>query len=88
MADIDDDDGPKHWADLPKHEREALIDFARLSETHRARIYKAGANIAFWDSLAEKFARWKVLWVGVALVVGWVTGLVDLILSFRPGSDE
>ena len=87
MSETDDDD-PKHWADLPKHERDALIRFARLSPQHRDRIYRAGANIAFWDTLADKVSRWKLLWVGVGLVVGWLTGLVDLLLSLRPGADK
>ena len=82
MSDIDEDDGPKHWADLPRHEREALIAFARLSQTHRERIYKAGANIAFWDTLFEKVSRWKSLAVVVSLIIvgaALLNGLIDHI---------
>ena len=85
MADIDDDD-PKHWADLPKHEREALIEFARLSVRHRERIYKAGANIAFWDTLFEKVGKWKSLAFVIAfasVVAGLLTGLFDSIVGSR-----
>lgn len=78
---MDDPHAPEKWADLAQHERDAILGFARLSKTHRDRIYKAGANIAFWDSLVERFGRWKLVWVSLALFVGWVTGFLDALAS-------
>ena len=85
MSDIDEDD-PKHWADLPKHERDALIEFARLSVKHRERIYKAGANIAFWDTLFEKVGKWKSLALfvtAVAAVSVLFSAFIDSIMGSK-----
>ena len=74
-------ESPKHWADLPDHEREALLQWARLPEDQRRRIFKAGANIAWFDGLVERAGNWKVVIAIVALFVGWVTGFLDAIAA-------
>ena len=86
MSDIEEDGTPQRWADLPQHERDAMIEFARLSQKHRERIYKAGANIAFWDTLFEKVARWKSLAIVVGLIIAaaaLLNALLDSILGSR-----
>ena len=78
---MDDPRAPEKWRDLAQHERDAILGFARLSKTHRDRIYKAGANIAFWDGLIERCRRWKVLWWVVAYVVAEFTGFIDALVA-------
>lgn len=72
---------PNHWKDLPDHEQEALIEFARLPKEQRRRIYKAGSNIAWWDGLIERAGNWKVILVICALFAGWITGFFDAIAA-------
>ena len=72
-------DTPKKWADIPEHEREAIIQWARLPEKHRCRVLKAGKNIEWWDGLAERAGKFKYAVAFLALLIGYTTGFVDWV---------
>lgn len=72
---------PKRWQDLPEHERDAIIEWARLPAKQRCRIIRAGNNIAWWDGLIERAGSWKVLIALVATVVLYTLGFLDWVAA-------
>ena len=79
-------DEPKGWASLPEHEREALLEIARLPAERRKAMIRAGKNIEFWDTLSSKVTATKVAVIGIGAICAYATGLLDFLLSAFDGT--
>ena len=85
---------PRRWQDIPSHERDAIIEWARLPEKQRCRIIRAGKNIEWWDGLVERAGSWKLVIAFVAAIVGYAAGGLDWLIALfedmkggGPGND-
>ena len=76
---------PKSFKELSESERDALMEFARLSEGQRKNMFRAGANVGWWNGLIDRAGSWKIVIAGVALFVGWITGFLDALAAAWQG---
>lgn len=63
---MENEQTPGHWGDLSDGEREALLQFARMSEEERGEVVKGAKSRVFWRQF---FARLEWLkGVGTAIL--------------------
>ena len=78
-------DKPVKFSDLDEPERQALLEYARLSPDVRDRMRQSAHNILWWEGFAKRVGRWAWLVTTLSVIGGGAAAAFYVIANFGQG---